>query len=392
MADAMDLMNCSICLDLLKDPVAIPCGHNYCMGCIEDCWNQGDLNGVYSCPVCRKTFTPRPVLNKNTLLIELVEKLKNTGLHAASAAHCYAEPGDVECDFCIGRKLKSVKFCLVCLASYCETHLQPHYEVAPLKKHKLVKASTQLREMICSHHDKRLEVYCRTDQQCICYLCTVDEHKGHETVLAAAERTEKQKQLDEKQQILKQRIQKTEMGVLGARQSIQFVKSSAQAAVEDSERIFPELIRSIERRSSKVKQLIKAKEMAEVSRTEGHLKQLEEEAVELRRKDAELEQLSHTEDHIHFLKSFQSFSVPPGIEGIPSTFNPHVSIEDVKKSLSELQDRMETVFNEEMVKISRKGKAYVSCIQNNEDYILVIYICSVQLKVQSAIFIDIYTH
>ncbi|XP_031661549.1 E3 SUMO-protein ligase RanBP2-like [Oncorhynchus kisutch] len=354
MADAMDLMNCSICLDLLKDPVAIPCGHNYCMGCIEDCWNQGDLNGVYSCPVCRKTFTPRPVLNKNTLLIELVEKLKNTGLHAASAAHCYAEPGDVECDFCIGRKLKSVKFCLVCLASYCETHLQPHYEVAPLKKHKLVKASTQLREMICSHHDKRLEVYCRTDQQCICYLCTVDEHKGHDTVLAAAERTEKQKQLDEKQQILKQRIQKTEMGVLGARQSIQFVKSSAQAAVEDSERIFPELIRSIERRSSKVKQLIKAKEMAEVSRTEGHLKQLEEEVVELRRKDAELEQLSHTEDHIHFLKSFQSFSVPPGIEGIPSTFNPHVSIEDVKKSLSELQDRMETVFNEEMVKISRK--------------------------------------
>eukprot|EP00063_Salmo_salar_P045597 XP_014020432.1 PREDICTED: E3 SUMO-protein ligase RanBP2-like isoform X2 [Salmo salar] len=354
MADAMDLINCSICLDLLKDPVAIPCGHNYCMGCIEDCWNQGDLNGVYNCPQCRKTFSPRPVLNKNTLLIELVEKLKNTGLHAASPAHCFAGPGDVECDFCTGRKLKSVKSCLVCLASYCETHLQPHYEVAPLKKHKLVKASTQLHEKICSHHDKLLEVYCRTDQQCICYLCTVDEHKGHDTVSAAAERAEKQKQLDEKQQILKQRIQKTEMGVLGARQSIQFVKSSAQAAVEDSERIFPELIRSIERRSSMVKQLIKAKEMAEVSRTEGHLKQLEQEVVELRRKDAELEQLSHTEDHIHFLKSFQSFSVPPGIEGLPSTFNPHVSVEDVKKSLSELQDRMENVFNEEMVKISRK--------------------------------------
>ncbi|XP_041739296.2 LOW QUALITY PROTEIN: E3 SUMO-protein ligase RanBP2-like [Coregonus clupeaformis] len=354
MAEAMDLINCSICLDLLKDPVAIPCGHNYCMGCIEDCWDQDDPNGVYSCPQCRKTFTPRPVLNKNTLLIELVEKLKNTGLHAAFPAHCYAGPGDVECDFCTGRKLKSVKSCLVCLASYCETHLQPHYEVAPLKKHKLVKASTQLQEKICSHHDKLLEVYCRTDQQCICYLCTVDEHKGHDTVSAAAERTEKQKQLDEKQQILRQRIQKTEMGVLEARRSIQFVKRSAQAVVEDSERIFPELIRSIARRSSKVKQLIKAQEMTEVSRTEGQLKRLELEVVELRRKDAELEKLSHTEDHIHFLKSLQSFSVPPGIEALPSTFNPHVSIEDVKKSLSELQDRMENVFNEEMAKITKK--------------------------------------
>uniref|UniRef100_A0A8K9XIM7 Fish virus induced TRIM protein n=1 Tax=Oncorhynchus mykiss TaxID=8022 RepID=A0A8K9XIM7_ONCMY len=223
-----DQFCCSVCLDLLKEPVVIPCGHSYCRSCIEGCWDQDVLKRVYCCPQCRETFTPRPTLRKNNMLAELVEKLRKTGLQAAPPpALCYAGPGDVGCDVCTGtRKQKALMSCLVCLASYCETHLQPHYESSALKKHQLVKATAQLQKKICSHHDKLLEVYCRTDQQCICYLCVMDEHKGHDTVSAAEERTEKQRQLGMSQQKVQQRFQEREKKLKELKQAVKSFKVS----------------------------------------------------------------------------------------------------------------------------------------------------------------------
>ncbi|KAI5085246.1 finTRIM family, member 14, partial [Silurus meridionalis] len=187
-----DQFVCPLCLDFLKDPVTIYCGHSFCKMCINDHWDQENQKSVYSCPHCRDNFTQRPILRRNSMLAELMEKLQTIEVQAPSHAHCYAGPGDVECDFCTGRKHKAVKSCLVCVASYCEIHLKPHLERPALKKHTLIKASGKLQEKICSEHDEVLKIYCRTDRTCICYLCMMDKHKGHETVTAAAERAEKQ--------------------------------------------------------------------------------------------------------------------------------------------------------------------------------------------------------
>ncbi|XP_064190376.1 tripartite motif-containing protein 16-like isoform X16 [Anguilla rostrata] len=378
-----DQFSCAVCLDLLKDPVTIPCGHSFCMSCIKGCWDQDDHTGVYSCPQCRQTFTPRPVLGRNIMLAEVVEKLKKTGLQAAPPAHCYAGPGDVACDVCTGRKRKAVKSCLVCLASYCETHLKLHNELHPGSTHNVITATRNLQENICPQHKKLLEVYCRTDQQCICYLCVMDEHSGHKTVSTAAERTEKQKQLGATQSKFQQRIQEREKELQDLRQAVQSLKRSAQAAVEDSERIFTELIGSIERRRSEVKELIRDQEKAELSRAEGLLEQLEQEIAELRRRDAELEQFSHTEDHIQFLQSYQSVCAPPEPGDFLSiTVSAHVSYEALRRSVSELKERLEDVFQGELSKISIKvGEVHI-VPRTREDFLQ--YSCRLTLDPNTA--------
>ncbi|XP_016111491.1 E3 ubiquitin/ISG15 ligase TRIM25-like [Sinocyclocheilus grahami] len=295
---SQDEFLCSVCLDLLKDPVAIPCGHSYCKSCITDCWDQEDQKRVYSCPQCRQTFSPRPALARNTMLAEVVEKLKKTKL----SADCDAGAGDVQCDVCTGRKYKAVKSCLVCLESYCQTHFERHEEFHSRKPHKVTEATGRLQEMICQKHEKLLEVFCRTDQKCICMMCTVIEHKNHDIVSAADQRTEKQHQQKEMQKMLQQRIQQREKDLQQLREPVESHKRSAQTAVEDSERIFTELIRSIERSHSELIRLIRDQEKTAVSRAEGRLERLEQEINDLRTRDAELEQLSHTQDHIQFLQ------------------------------------------------------------------------------------------
>ncbi|XP_044227167.1 tripartite motif-containing protein 16-like [Thunnus albacares] len=321
-----EAFSCTICLDLLKDPVTIHCGHSYCMSCIKGFWDEEDEKKIHSCPQCRQTFTPRPVLVENTVLAALVEQLKKTGLQASPADHCYAGPDDVACDVCTGRKLKAFKSCLLCLASYCEKHLQPHYDVGPLKKHKLVDPSKTLQENICSRHD---------------------------TISAAAERTERQRELEVSRQKIQQRIQDREKDVKLLQQEVEAVNRSADKAVEDSEKIFTELIRLIQKRSSDVKQQIRSQQETEVSRVKELQEKLEQEITELKRKDAELKQLSHTEDHNQFLHNYPSLSqLSQPTDSSSINIRPLKYFEDVTAAVSELRDQLQDILKEKWTNIS----------------------------------------
>uniref|UniRef100_A0A8C1XRY4 Tripartite motif-containing protein 16-like n=1 Tax=Cyprinus carpio TaxID=7962 RepID=A0A8C1XRY4_CYPCA len=347
---AEDQFRCSVCLDLLKHPVTIPCGHTYCKRCISGCWDQEDWKGIYSCPQCRQTFSPRPVLYKNVLIAEMVEKLKKKRIKATFPVVHHTGSGDVQCDSCTEIKQKAVKSCLECRSSYCQTHLEQHENLFRDQKHNLLAATGRLQEKICPKHDKMLEMYCRTDQCCICMMCLVDKHKNHDTVSTAAARTEKQRLLKETQIQLQKIIQQREKDLQELREAVDSHKRSAQSAVEDSERIFTELIRSIEKRHSEVKQLIRDQERAAVSRAEEQLERLKKEIDDLKRKDTELEQISQTDDHVNFLQGFTSVCLSGFTNGI--IVSSDLSFDDVVKSVSQLRDKLQQFSTETIENIS----------------------------------------
>lgn len=145
---------CRICSKVLRDPATVPCGHNFCMQCIKDCWDRADR---IKCPECGCMFSTRPQLIKNTTLAVLVRDTKkwDNGSEKRKQQDAGASPQVVKKPW-----------------SYRETKTP---------------GST-----LCGKHNSRRDVYCCYDKLILCAKCAITEHQGHRIVYVKEERRRKQ--------------------------------------------------------------------------------------------------------------------------------------------------------------------------------------------------------
>ncbi|XP_028670647.2 tripartite motif-containing protein 16-like isoform X1 [Erpetoichthys calabaricus] len=382
---SMDQCTCSVCLEVLREPVTIPCGHSYCLKCINRYWSQTDRLKIYRCPQCRRVFSARPELNRNTILAELIEKLKEAKADV-SPSHNYTGPDGVCCDVCPGRKLSAVKTCLTCMASYCEAHLQPHRQSEALKRHKLEEPTGNLEEKLCPKHQKVLEMFCRTDESCVCSMCAATEHKSHDTVTLDMERAERQSQLKKRKAEMKKKVEEKETKLREMKDTIVRIQSSADTEVQELEETFTSVLESIKRLRSEVAEVIRDYEQKEVRKTEELMEQLEKEIEELKRRDAELAELSKIDDHIHFMKKLPSFCDTPKEDTSNIAANGDFIPETLRKDLSDLKRSLEELSGWEFVKRS-EAEADDPCqvLQNlrSRNYLLK-HSCPVTLDLNTA--------
>ncbi|KAM9788447.1 E3 ubiquitin-protein ligase TRIM39-like [Neosynchiropus ocellatus] len=302
--EVTDQFKCPVCLKLFEQPVAIPCGHNFCQVCISFHWNA---NKTCDCPVCKEVFTSRPELRVNQLIFAMVKafQVRRTG----SENYCNVESSDVNvaksrvnCDECDDQQ--AVKTCLVCTRSYCNTHLQPHVTIPGLRMHKLVEPRGNMSARKCSKHKKLLELFCRTDQISVCSKCFVEDHQFHETVPMRIEYEGKKAEAamvcQKFQEMIASRQQK--MNQLKVTQKLN--DERAKCEKDEGMAVLTALKTLVSDSTTTLIDTIEAKRNTTDKQVRGFIDELQKELSDLKGRKSELEYLNTTNDPALLLRRF----------------------------------------------------------------------------------------
>ncbi|XP_055974836.1 tripartite motif-containing protein 60-like [Sorex fumeus] len=73
LAELQEEASCPLCLNYLRDPVTLDCGHNFCDSCIQERWK--DLEDVFPCPICLHHSSDKNI-KKNTQLCHVIDVIK----------------------------------------------------------------------------------------------------------------------------------------------------------------------------------------------------------------------------------------------------------------------------------------------------------------------------
>ncbi|XP_016405197.1 E3 ubiquitin-protein ligase TRIM39-like [Sinocyclocheilus rhinocerous] len=332
-------LTCSICLDVFTDPVTTSCGHNFCMVCIR---SHRDHSPCPRCPLCGREFDSKQDFNINTTIKEIAEDIKRKRVQ---------EKPEVSCDSCSKKKMRTaIKSCLHCGTSFCESHLEPHKTAEKLMKHKLINPVKNLEEYICKNHERPLDLYCRDDQTAICQFCTESDHRTHNTVPLEKESL---KLLMNKKIAVQQKIQDKLRKMKEIKHSLRFNKQANEKETEENIVFFKDVF---DRSNAELLELTEKNHKETERRGEELIRELDEELVELKRRQTELEKLSHPMDFTQIISLLRNPKYTNRSKNISISSLEHGGI--LRKTILHLQSALDEKMRETVGRELRSIKHY----------------------------------
>ncbi|KAL6477168.1 hypothetical protein MHYP_G00156670 [Metynnis hypsauchen] len=302
-----DELICSICQELIKDPVTTPCGHNFCMGCIKSHW--GRISSAFYCPHCRRKFVSKPSLQPNTVLCSIMEHVVKVW---AEPEPCLtSDEKSASCDVCEeSRKLPAVKTCVTCLASFCKMHLMPHTESQALKKHCLCAPVTDVKELQCKKHGKVLEMFCMTHRVAICWQCSAKHRKCNMRAVEEM-RKEWKASIDPIAEEAQNREDATGKAFETLETLSEGLKAAAEKMKEDVELCFDTLRDTIERAQHRVIAFIEAEKGGALQQTEEQTRRLDDHMLVVSRLKDQINECRSNDSYFNFCLSLPQ--LPPEV-------------------------------------------------------------------------------
>lgn len=351
---AEDQLLCCICLEVFTDPVTIPCGHNFCKRCITHNWNVNSL--PYQCPLCKKQFRTRPELPINTFISEIAAEFKQSAGKSSGGDDLKTEevkPGEIPCDICTGRRLKAVKSCLTCLASYCPIHLDPHQTSDRLKTHCLIDPVDNMESRLCAEHKKPLELFCRYERVCVCSLCSVSRHTGHNMVSLKVEYDRRKHELESTEAEVNRMIQKRQQKKKHMKLLKRHSQEDAEREIANGVQIFTAVMQTAEKGLNELIEKLEKRQKTMDQEADGYIGELKGEITALKKRSEELQRLAHTQDYLQVLLNFPSLNtVLPSRRWTDVRVNSPSYQGSTERAVAEVE---ETLSREKELLLSRDG-------------------------------------
>jgi hypothetical protein len=179
------MLECSVCQEMFKDPRILPCGHTFCLKCLQGIVKTAaDKSNVkidtMPCPQCRTQFSfgsqNLQDLPKNFTVADLICSLPansqcallGDGDQHGPAQHVCVDCWDALCD--------------TCSKVHTKTRLTKDHSVKPLSEVTTedIQAHKAKQPVYCEAHSKKeVEFYCETCPRFACSTCNGVKCKQH---------------------------------------------------------------------------------------------------------------------------------------------------------------------------------------------------------------------
>ncbi|XP_029384341.1 tripartite motif-containing protein 65 isoform X2 [Echeneis naucrates] len=283
-------LTCAICLDRFRYPTTIPCGHTFCMKCINVHWDTQDKAEIKpQCPMCNEQFDKRPVLKRNVSLSVLTEAGNSN---------------------------------------------------APSCRESLMRGGEAVKAMLlCDRHKKPLVYYCRQDKMSVCCECGISECAAHEKVLLEAERENQELLLERKSKEVVKLMEETEKSIRDLAENISQAKVTLQQTSAWVNVKFSTLMKVLVEKQQATELFIEQQKEAAITEAEARLAELEENAQRLRQSQQQIETLYQLPD-TELIKESTLIEVP-GFKDTPTDVTPNLQerlnvVTDVLSRISKL--------------------------------------------------------